>query len=77
MQFDSGEVGDTSLSDIQKKGTLVVGTFAKIVPMTYLDDSGNHIGHDIDLIKEIASDLGVEIEFKDIFFPDMLEAAKK
>jgi len=69
--------GDSSLTDIKERGKLIVGTFPKITPMTYHDEQGNNVGHDIDVIKEVASQLGVSIEFKEIFFPDMLEAVKK
>ncbi len=67
---------DSSLLDIKESGKIVIGTYAKLDPMTYLDDSGEFVGHDIEIAKEIASKLGVSVEFQDIFFPDMLEAAK-
>lgn len=45
---------------------LIVGTDATYPPMEYLDDVGNFVGLDIDIAKEIASDLGAEIEFRNI-----------
>lgn len=70
------QIQDRSFLDVKERGVIVIGTFAKIPLMTYLGESGNFMGHDIDIAKEIASEMGVSIEFKDIFFPDMLEAVK-
>jgi ABC-type amino acid transport substrate-binding protein len=62
---------DTSLVTVQKRGKLIIGTYTNIVPMTYKDSSGNQIGYDIDLAKEIATQLGVTPEIKVMSFPDM------
>jgi len=45
---------------------LIVGTDATYRPMEYFDDAGNFTGMDIDIAKEIASDLGAEIEFRNL-----------
>ncbi len=53
---------DTSLSDVQKKGTLVVATDDTYPPLEW-NDNGVIKGYDIDVAAEVASRLGVEAEF--------------
>jgi polar amino acid transport system substrate-binding protein len=58
----SGSSGDL-LVDVQNAGTLKVSTDPNYEPQSFLDDNGELIGFDIDVAKEIASRLEVEIEF--------------
>jgi len=53
---------------------LVVGTDATYPPMEYFDDAGNFAGMDIDIAKEIALDLGAEIEFRNITWEKIFDA---
>lgn len=57
-----GGAGDL-LSDIEERGTIRVSTDANYAPQSYLDESGNFVGFDIDVATEIAERLGVEVEF--------------
>jgi polar amino acid transport system substrate-binding protein len=59
-------IGDPVLRKIKTQGKVVVGTDATYPPMEAIDENGNFYGLDIDIAKEIASDLGVGIEFKNI-----------
>lgn len=61
-------LNDTSLSDIKKSGKLIVGSSPPYGPMEFFDKSGNIIGIDIDIAKEIALSLGVDLEIKEIDF---------
>ena len=45
---------------------LVVGLDDGFPPMGYRDDNGNLVGFDIDLAKEVAKRLNMEVEFKPI-----------
>ncbi len=65
---------DPSLSNIKEKGKLIVGTFGQIGLMTYHDESGKLAGFDIDIAKEIASKIGIPVEFKEMSFPEMFAA---
>jgi glutamine transport system substrate-binding protein len=42
----------------------IVGTDATYAPMEYMDDKGNIVGTDIDIVNAIAEELDIEIEFK-------------
>jgi polar amino acid transport system substrate-binding protein len=59
-------VEDPILKKIKTQGKIVVGTDATYPPMESIDEKGNFVGLDIDIAKEIASDLKVQIEFKNI-----------
>ena len=53
---------DTSLADIQAKGTLILGLDDTFPPMGFRDEDTNEIvGYDIDLAAEVAARLGVEL----------------
>lgn len=55
---------DNSLEDIKKKGYFIVGLDATFAPMGFRDESGEIVGFDIDLAKEVAKRMGVEAKFK-------------
>ncbi|MCL4834832.1 MAG: transporter substrate-binding domain-containing protein [Caldilineaceae bacterium] len=54
---------DDLLAEITKNGVIRVSTDANYEPQSFLNSSGEFIGFDIDVAKEIAKRLGVEIEF--------------
>lgn len=56
---DAGEV----LTRIEESGTLKVGFEGTYPPFNYQDDSGEFVGFDVDISKEIAERLGVEADF--------------
>ncbi|MEO9650345.1 MAG: transporter substrate-binding domain-containing protein [Roseobacter sp.] len=54
----------SALNDILDSGVLKVGTTGDWNPMTVRDPASNsYKGFDIDIMKELAADLGVEVEF--------------
>lgn len=57
---------DESESAPAPTGTLVVGFDPGQPPMGYTDESGNYVGFDIDLAKEAAKRLNMNVEFKPI-----------
>ena len=64
-----------ALTACGKKGdTLLVVTEATFPPFDTVDDDGNIIGFDMDLITEIANEQGFKIEFKDIGFDSLIPA---
>jgi len=58
--------GDTSLSNIMTRGTLILGLDVGFKPMGYYDEAGNIVGFDIDLAGEVAKRLGVELVLQPI-----------
>lgn len=66
-----------NLDDIKSKGKLVVGTSADYPPYEFhaiKDGKDDIVGFDIDIAKEVAKDLGVELEVKDMDFDGLLVA---
>ncbi len=62
-----------SLTGCQSQGkTLIVGTSADYEPFEYVDESGNYVGFDIELMEEVAARLDMEIEWQDIAFDGLI-----
>ncbi len=57
---------DTSWQDIQDKGFFVMGLDDEFPPMGFRDEKNEFVGFDIDMAKEAAQRLGVEVEFQSI-----------
>jgi polar amino acid transport system substrate-binding protein len=65
------------LESIKKAGKIVVGTSADYEPWEYMDDNGNFAGADMDIMREIAKRMGVEVEFQDLGFDALVTAVKE
>lgn len=63
---NSAGTEENSLQKIKDAGKLVLGLDDTFAPMGFRDESGEIIGFDIDLAKEVASRMGVELEIKPI-----------
>ena len=62
-----------SVTGCQPQGkALVVGTSADYEPFEYVDESGNYVGFDIELMEEVAARLDMEIEWQDIAFDGLI-----
>lgn len=60
------DTGDSSLDDLMGRGKLIMGLDVSFEPMGYYDDAGNIVGFDIDLAKEVAKRLNVELVLQPI-----------
>ena len=66
---------DDSLSKIKAKGRLVVGINAEFAPFEFhamINGKDTIVGFDLDMAKEIAKDMGVELELKELAFDALL-----
>lgn len=61
---DSSE--SNSIQKVKDSGKLVLGLDDTFAPMGFRDNSGEIVGFDIDLAKEVANRMGVELEIKPI-----------
>ncbi len=59
----SKAAADDLLAEITARGTIRISTDPNYAPQSFLDESGNFKGFDVDVAQEIASRLGVEVEF--------------
>ena len=57
---------DKSLETVKSKGKFIVGLDDSYPPMGFRDDKNEIVGFDIDLAKEVAKRMGVEVEFQPI-----------
>ncbi len=57
---------DKSLENVKEKGKFVLGLDDSFPPMGYRDESGEIVGFDIDLAKEVGRRMGVEVELKPV-----------
>ena len=49
---------------IKSRGVLVVGMYSKeVIPFMFHDEGGNFVGHEVELSRNIASAIGVEVRF--------------
>lgn len=70
---------DTSLSDVNESGKLVVATetgFAPFVFKTLVDGQDTIVGSDVEMVKVIAKELGVEVEFSEMSFDNVLSSVQ-
>ncbi|WP_084102524.1 amino acid ABC transporter substrate-binding protein [Demequina sp. NBRC 110051] len=57
---------DTSLTDVQDAGVLIVGTEGTYRPFTFhADGTGDLTGYDVEVARAVAEQLGVEVEFEE------------
>jgi polar amino acid transport system substrate-binding protein len=57
---------DLSWQTIEDKGSFVLGFDETFAPMGFKDESGEHVGFDIELAQEVASRLGLELQLQPI-----------
>jgi len=65
------------LTAIKAAGKIVVGTSADYPPYESIDENGNFVGFDMDLIRAIAEKLGVEVEIQDMPFDSLIAAVQE
>lgn len=81
---DEGETSDSSnegaeteqSGDGGEKAKYVVGTDAAYAPMEYIDESGEIVGIDIDVVNAIAEEMGFEVEFQNTGWDPLFPAVK-
>ena len=62
------------LEEIMDQGVLKVGTTGDYQPMSYLDpDTGEYVGFENELTKDLAGEMGVEIQYVETSWPTLME----
>lgn len=72
----AGSAEANLLEQIKSSGKIVVGTSATNAPWESIDADGNYVGYDMDLINEIASRMGVEVQIEDMAFDALVAAVQ-
>ncbi len=65
---------DDTWDRIQRQGVMRVGMDASYPPFDLVDSEGHFVGYDVDLALEVATRLGVQVEFVDISFDGLYDA---
>lgn len=60
---NTSDAGGSILADVLDRGSVRVATITGNPPFEFLDDGGNLVGYDIDVVNELASRMGVDVEF--------------
>lgn len=63
-----------AVAKIKENGKIVIGTATGYYPFEMADKDGQLVGYDIDVAKEIAKNLGVEVEFQNYAFNGLISA---
>lgn len=67
----------TQWEEIQEEGTLTVGTAGTLYPASFREEESDTLtGFDVELMKEIAKRLELEVEFKEMAFDNMLTSVQ-
>lgn len=72
-----GGTAANHLEAIKEAGVIKVGTSADYPPFESVDESGNKVGFDIELMTEIAKRLGVKLEWVDMPFDSLIAAVQE
>lgn len=64
--------GDNSLKDVQKAGKLVIATSPDFPPFESLDESGNVVGIEIDILNKVCQKMGVKLAIEQMDFDSVL-----
>jgi cystine transport system substrate-binding protein len=67
---------ETSWSEVEESGTLVVGTSGTYAPITFMDENNELTGFEVELAREVAEILDLEIEFSTMDFDGILPALR-
>ncbi len=70
----SAPVGETFGGQIAKAGTLIVGTSPDYPPYESLDEKGNLVGFDIEMMNALGKAMNLTIEFKQMDFSTIISA---
>ena len=76
-ESQASSAADNSLQKVKESGKLVLGLDDTFAPMGFRDEEGNIVGFDIDLAKEVANRLGVELVAKPVDWSSVVLSLKK
>ena len=62
----------TSIEIIKERGKLIMGTNPDYPPFEFKDKDQNVVGSDIEIMKEVAKDLGVDLEINEAQFDSLI-----
>ena len=76
VYYNNYRTADKSLANVKKSGVLLVGSDMPYGVMEFFDENNQPVGFDVDIAKEIASRLGVKLEFEDYDWDQLFPKVK-
>lgn len=74
---EQSEESTSAWDEIKKEGKLVVATSGTLFPTSYYKEGSEEItGYEVEVVKELANRLDLEVEFKEMGFDGMLTSLK-
>ncbi|XJS10153.1 transporter substrate-binding domain-containing protein [Aerococcaceae bacterium WGS1372] len=67
---------DDSLSRVEDRGHLIAAISGTLYPSGYYNEDNELVGYNVDIIREVADRLGLEVEFMEMGVDGMLTSAK-
>ncbi|MDT2802071.1 transporter substrate-binding domain-containing protein [Vagococcus lutrae] len=68
---------DTSWEKVEERGRLIVATSGTLFPASYYNDKNELTGYDVEVAKEVANRLKLEVEFQEYNVDGMLASVEK
>lgn len=68
---------DASLEKVEERGRLIVATSGTLFPASYYNDKNELTGYDVEVAKEVANRLKLDIEFQEYNVDGMLASVEK
>ncbi|WP_067728704.1 transporter substrate-binding domain-containing protein [Oceanobacillus damuensis] len=72
----SEETADGRWEEIQESGELVVGTSGTLIASSFYDENDELTGYDVEVMREVAERLGLEVSFEIMGIDSMLPAVQ-
>ena len=69
---DGGSDDSASSSGLMKDGTLTVGMNLQFEPEMYLDENNEPAGYDVDLLNDLADEMGVKLDIVNLDFDGLI-----
>ncbi|MHC4490683.1 MAG: transporter substrate-binding domain-containing protein, partial [Planctomycetota bacterium] len=61
----------STLDIVVERGELIVGTEPEFPPFESIDEHGDYVGFDMDMVRELAKDLGVKLRLEPMAFDSL------
>ena len=73
LLFNRSSIAQETIKAIQERGKIILGTSGQQDPFSFKNEEDSLIGIDIEIARNLANSMNVELEIKEIDFPKLLE----
>lgn len=76
LSISAAAIDEHSVAAIQERGTISFATESAYAPYAFKDTKGNIVGFEVSIMEEIAKELDVELEIKDMAFDSVIPSVQ-